>query len=152
MKGVAARLYRQDDLMAAKPSQVLIVEGEKDVDALREHEVLAVTNHGGAGKWKSPHTAALKKAGVKTVVVIPDSDEPGREHGHKVAASCKAAGLAVKWLRATGERRHRLPWVERPPRRYRRSVSSAADWTPPAVETKVQVTRHQRERKRGRAR
>ena len=96
LKGVAARLYRQDDLMAAKPSQVIVVEGEKDVETLRGFDMLSTTNHGGAKKWKQAHTAALVAAGVKTVVVIPDADEPGREHGDKVAALCKAAGLVVK--------------------------------------------------------
>ena len=96
LKGVASRLYRQNDLMAAKPSQVVVVEGEKDVETLRGVEVLAVTNHGGAKKWRKAHTAALVAAGVKSVVVLPDNDVPGREHGATVAASCKAAGLGVK--------------------------------------------------------
>ena len=96
LKGVAARLYRQDELMVAKPSELIIVEGEKDVETLRGFDMLSTTNHGGAKKWKQAHTAALVAAGVKTVVVIPDADEPGREHGDKVAALCKAAGLVVK--------------------------------------------------------
>ena len=96
LKSVAARLYRQDDLMAAKPSQVFIVEGEKDVDTLRGVEMLSTTNHGGAGKWRKAHTAALVAVGVKSVAIFPDADEPGREHANKVAASCKAAGLVVK--------------------------------------------------------
>ena len=114
LKGIAPRLYRQNDLMAAKPAQVLVVEGEKDVDTLRTHEILSVTNSGGAGKWRAVHTAALVAAGVKTVVVVPDNDEPGRDHGNKVAAECKAAGLAVKVAGASGERRNRFPRYEFP--------------------------------------
>ena len=131
LKGVAPRLYRQADLMATKPAQVLVVEGEKDVDTLRTHEILAVTNSGGAGKWRAVHTAVLVAAGVKTVVVVPDNDEPGRDHGDKVAAECKAAGLAVKVLELPAKdataylgMNNQAAFLER--------VSSAKHWTPPA--------------------
>ena len=96
LKGVALRLYRQDDLAAARAAEVFVVEGEKDCETLRKHDLLAVTNHGGATKWRAAHTKALVAAGVKSVVVFPDADEPGREHGAKVAAACSAAGLGVK--------------------------------------------------------
>ena len=71
------RLYRQNDLTAAGAAEVFVVEGEKDCETLRKHDLLAVTNHGGAGKWRKAHTAALVAAGVKSVVVFPDSDEAG---------------------------------------------------------------------------
>ena len=140
LKGVALRLYRQDDLMAARPSQVVVVEGEKDVETLRGVEVLAVTNHGGAGKWRKAHTAALVAAEVKTVVVIPDSDEPGREHGNQVAAGCKAAGLAVKWAELPAK--DATAYLEMHSQAALSAlVSSAADWTPPVVEATPEAQR-----------
>ena len=131
LKGVAVRLYRQDDLMAAKPSQVVVVEGEKDVETLRGVEVLAVTNHGGAGKWRKAHTAALVEAKVKTVVVIPDSDEPGRDHGNKVAAECRRAGLTVKWAALPAKDATAYLGLNSQAA-LSALISSAADWTPPA--------------------
>ena len=136
LKGVTPRLYRQDDLMAAKPSQVLIVEGEKDVETLRTHEVLAVTNHGGAGKWRAAHTAALVAARVKTVVVVPDNDEPGRDHGNKVAAECKAAGLAVKVLELPAKDATAYLGMNNQAALLER-VFSAEHWTPPAVKAET---------------
>ena len=131
LKGVTPRLYRQDDLLAAKPSQVLVVEGEKDVETLRGVEILATTNHGGAGKWRAAHTAALVAAGVKTVVVVPDNDEPGRDHGNKVAAACKAAGLAVKVLELPAKDTTAYLGLNNQAA-LSALIASAADWTPPA--------------------
>ena len=136
LKGVTPRLYRQDDLMAAKPPQVLIVEGEKDVETLRTHEVLAVTNHGGAGKWRAAHTAALVAARVKTVVVVPDNDDPGRDHGNKVAAECKAAGLAVKVLELPAKDTTAYLGLNNQAALLAR-VFSAEHWTPPAVKAEA---------------
>ena len=134
LKGVTPRLYRQDDLMAAKPSQVFIVEGEKDVETLRGVEVLAVTNHGGAKKWRKAHTAALKKAGVKTVVVLPDDDEPGREHANKVAESCKAAGLGVKVVELPDKNKDVSAYLNGDGDKagLLQLAATAQDWTAPA--------------------
>ena len=131
LNGVAVRLYRQNDLMAVKPSQVVVVEGEKDVDTLRGVRILAVTNHGGAGKWRKAHTAALVAAGVKAVVVVPDNDEPGHEHGNKVAAECKRAGLAVKWAALPAKDVTAYLGLNNQAALLA-LISSAADWTPPA--------------------
>ena len=141
LKGVALRLYRQDDLMAAGAAEVYVVEGEKDVETLRQHDLLAVTNHGGAGKWRKAHTAAVLAAGVKSVVVFPDADEAGRKHGEQVAASCKAAGLAVKvcelpardvsaYLDVNGDKAALLALA-----------TAAAEWTPqPELDTSIDVS------------
>ena len=132
------RLYRQDHLIAAKPSQVVVVEGEKDVDTLRGVGVLAVTNHGGAGKWRKAHTAALVEAEVKTVVVIPDSDEPGREHGNKVAAECRRADLAVKWAELPAQDVTAYLGLNSQAA-LSALISSAATWTPPAVKAEPEA-------------
>ena len=93
LKGIAPRLYHQDTLTTGR---AVIVEGEKDVDRLRALKWPATCNSGGAGKWRAAHTAALVAATVTQAIIIPDTDTPGREHAQTVAASCHAAGIAVK--------------------------------------------------------
>src|SRR4029078_4867523 len=63
---------------------VLIVEGEKDVETLREHGLIATTNPFGAGKWDDGYNPFFKD---KRVVIIADNDETGRKHAHAVAAA-----------------------------------------------------------------
>ena len=107
LHGVTPRLYHQDEIFLC----VAIVEGEKDVDALRDHLVkrqrpwigkdarfptTATCNSGGAGNWTSVNTQALLDNEVEQVLVIPDNDNKGRKHAHAVATSCAAAGITVK--------------------------------------------------------
>jgi hypothetical protein len=107
MKGVNRVLYLLPDLRGRierpeyrrehnLPDDVFVVEGEKDADRLWRQGLLATTNIGGAGKWRDEYTQQLVAAGVKSVVVLPDNDDPGRQHAEQVAASCHAAGLTVK--------------------------------------------------------
>ena len=108
LKGVAVRLYRQDHLIAAKPSQVVVVEGEKDVDTLRGVGVLAVTNHGGAGKWRKAHTAALVEAEVKDGCSDPRQRRTWARTRQQGSGGMQARGSCGQVGGATGERRHRL--------------------------------------------
>ena len=61
--------YRHKEMLGA--DDVVIVEGEKDVDALARLGVVATTKPGGTGKWPS----SMKRffAG-KNLLVIPDND------------------------------------------------------------------------------
>ncbi len=88
-------LYRLPLVLAAARQHrpVLVVEGEKAVDALDRVGLLATTNAGGAGKWRPDHTAALAGA---TVTVICDSDLPGRLHAMDVTVHMVAAGVDAK--------------------------------------------------------
>jgi hypothetical protein len=97
-KGIKPIPYRLPDLLAADPSQtVVIVEGEKDVNNLTEIGIVATTNHGGAGKWKADHAKYLKG---RHVAIIPDADEPGKKHANQVALSLHgiAASTRIFWL------------------------------------------------------
>jgi replicative DNA helicase len=68
-------LFRLPRVLAA--SHVYLVEGEKDVETLERHGLVATTLSGGANaRWLPDYSEAL--AG-RTVVVIPDNDEPGRK-------------------------------------------------------------------------
>jgi putative DNA primase/helicase len=86
----------------AEATRVFICEGEKDVDALVALGLTATTNHGGAGKWRAEHTAALVAAAVPEVVVLRDQDEAGEKHAAGVAAHNLAGGLPVKRVELPG--------------------------------------------------
>lgn len=71
---------------------VVVVEGEKCALALERLGVVATTNHGGAGKWKSEHTEALRG---KHVIVCPDQDAKGIQHGDLVAESVRPVARSL---------------------------------------------------------
>ena len=82
-----------------KSEEVLIVEGEKDVDNLRTHGFVATTCPMGAGKWRPQYNDALKG---KELILIPDNDPQGREHMDQVAISLNGAARTLKWLALPG--------------------------------------------------
>ena len=68
-------LYRLPEVIRAPI--VLLCEGEKDVDKLREYGFVATTNAGGAkAPWLPQYTDALRG---REVILIPDNDPPGRQ-------------------------------------------------------------------------
>lgn len=82
-------------------SSVYIVEGEKDVETLKRHGLVATCNFDGAGKWRDHYNQWL--AG-KDLIVIGDHDEPGRAHVKmlkvrlsKIAKSLRLVDLALHW-------------------------------------------------------
>jgi putative DNA primase/helicase len=87
-------LYRLPEVLegirAGEP--IHIVEGEKDVEALRKLGKVATCNPGGAGKWRDEYTETL--SGAK-VAVIADRDKPGRAHAHRVKRSLEAHAATV---------------------------------------------------------
>ena len=60
--------------------------------------LLATTNADGAGKWRVEDTQTLIKLGVRKVVVCPDNDGPGIDHGIHVAKTFQQASIEVRWL------------------------------------------------------
>jgi hypothetical protein len=91
LEGVRRVPYRLPELIEAIANKhpVVIVEGEKDVDALRTIGIPATCNPSGAGKWRDEYSAHFKDADV---IVIPDNDDPGRKHAECIATSlCKVA-------------------------------------------------------------
>jgi len=93
MDGVRRVLFGLPDLIDV--TDVCVVEGEKDVLALRGLGLAATTNPGGAGKWRDDYARQLVSAGAQRVVVLPDHDEPGQQHAEQVATSCRSVGLTV---------------------------------------------------------
>ncbi|MBI2867272.1 MAG: hypothetical protein HYX97_02920, partial [Chloroflexi bacterium] len=70
--------YRLAELHAAPLEQwVFVPEGEKDVDRLRLHGLMATTNPSGARKWLEQYNPWF--AG-RRVALLPDNDDVGRRH------------------------------------------------------------------------
>ena len=91
-------LYRlpelRRDLKRGLP--VIVMEGEKDVDAVAKLGLQAAVtcNAMGAGKWRDEYSETLRGA---KVFVIADKDKTGRDHAERAAASLlgKAKRVAV---------------------------------------------------------
>lgn len=88
-------LYRWPEVRAAIPAgdTIYIVEGEKDVEAIRAVDCVATCNTGGAGKWRDEFSRELQGA---TVVIVADRDEPGRAHARQVFASVRGVAGSVR--------------------------------------------------------
>lgn len=77
---------------------VWVVEGEKDVHALRRLGVVATTAPMGVGKWREYYWTWLK--GASTITVVADGDEPGRKGAAQVAADLRGHGFTVRTVLA----------------------------------------------------
>ncbi len=95
VKGVHRVLYRLPKVMAA--DQVLLVEGEKDVENLEKLGFTATCNPGGAcnhsGKWLKNYTDTLDG---KSVVILPDNDEPGKCHAEIIFQALRFRAREVR--------------------------------------------------------
>jgi len=102
LEGVPRVLYKLREIQGRKT--VLLVEGEKDANALWRIGVPGSTNCGGASekKWRPEYVQQLKDAGVECVGVIPDLDPPGETHARIVARSLHDAGFFVKLIHLPG--------------------------------------------------
>jgi hypothetical protein len=94
LNGVERVLYRLPELLAADPAETIwLPEGEKDVEALVAAGLVATTNPMGAGKWRSNYARFFRG---RSVVLLPDKDDPGRDHMLKVAQSLVGIASAIK--------------------------------------------------------
>ncbi|MEW5954703.1 MAG: hypothetical protein AB1815_13475 [Bacillota bacterium] len=102
MKGISPLPYRLPALLEAleRGEMVFVPEGEKDCNKLAALGLPATCNHGGAGKWTKVHSGYFP-AGAD-VIILPDDDEPGREHAQKVAGQLTARGCHVRMLELPG--------------------------------------------------
>jgi putative DNA primase/helicase len=91
-------LYRLPAVIEA--DTVWFAEGEKDADNLAALGLCGSTSPQGAGKW----TGLLDKFRIheslqgKTVLILPDNDEAGRQHALDVAASLHGFAGSVRIL------------------------------------------------------
>jgi 5S rRNA maturation endonuclease (ribonuclease M5) len=93
MKGAVLVPFNLPAVIGA--NTVYVVEGEKDVLNLARLGVVATTNPGGAKKWRADFARYF--AG-KTVIVLPDNDDAGREHAKQVVANLKGTAARVAVL------------------------------------------------------
>lgn len=86
-------LYRLPEVLYAieQGKRVWLVEGEKDVEALRALGEVATTNVGGAQSWKDEYTDVLK--GLRTIIVVADRDGAGIKRAEKLVATLQTAGV-----------------------------------------------------------
>jgi hypothetical protein len=100
LNNVRRVLYRLPELLQAdQAATVFVCEGEKDADALRNLGLVATTNAGGAGKWRYEYNEHLCG---RNVVILPDNDEPGHEHGEQVSKSLSGVAASVKVVSLPG--------------------------------------------------
>lgn len=97
LQGVQRVLYRLPEVLeaVAKGRTIYIAEGEKDVNTLRRLDLAATCNPMGAGKWQASYSETLRSADV---VILPDNDQPGRNHAEQVAISLQGRARSVKML------------------------------------------------------
>lgn len=86
-------LYRLPQLLAADPSEpIYFVEGERKADKLAGWGLTATAIAFGCKGWQPAYAKPL--AG-RTVIILPDKDEPGWEFAAKVAEAINGVGKAV---------------------------------------------------------
>ncbi|MDP2659371.1 MAG: AAA family ATPase [Dehalococcoidia bacterium] len=109
---------------------VHVCEGEKDCDKLADIGLVSTTNPLGAGKWRKHHSEHLRHAHV---VILPDNDQAGRDHGQAVATSLQGLAATVKVLELPGLQAHGdvSDWIEAggTAEELRRLVEQAPLWT-----------------------
>jgi hypothetical protein len=91
--------YRLPELLQAEHETVLIVEGEKDADALAELGLIATTNAGGAEKWPEDLNQYFRG---RDVYILPDNDETGERHAAKVLESLATVAREIRIVRLPG--------------------------------------------------
>jgi len=108
LDGARRVLYRLPYLKNRK--EVVVVEGEKDVDRLEGMGIAATCNPMGAGKWRPEYAEQLKQQlrdePGRRVAIIPDHDKAGRKHAQEVLSSCLEAGLQASILELSGLPEH----------------------------------------------
>ena len=79
---------------------IYVPEGEKDCESLARFGLVGTTNAGGGNaKWRTEYNQHFKG---KQVVILPDNDPPGRDHGLDVAANLYGVAQSVKILYLPG--------------------------------------------------
>lgn len=98
LDGVQLVPYRLPELLASTGT-VYVVEGEKDVEALRSWGLTATCNPMGAGKWLPGFSDHLKE---RDVVILPDNDEPGRRHAESIVDMLQGIATSIRVVELPG--------------------------------------------------
>lgn len=104
MASVTRFPYRLPELIEAlaNGSLIVIVEGEAKADLLWKWGIPATCNSEGHGSVKNwADHAKYFKAGDQ-ILVLPDNDQPGRDHANTVAANLSERGATIRVLDLPG--------------------------------------------------
>lgn len=96
LNGLKVPPYRVHNLKEGKT--VVIAEGEKDVETLERMGIRASCSPNGAGgrtSWVKGHNEYFRG---KSVIILMDNDEPGREHGKVTAESLCGIAESVRLI------------------------------------------------------
>jgi len=93
LKDVEKTIYNLPAVI--KSQEVFIVEGEKDVETMRGMNLVATTNSGGGTYWEVKFNAYFKD---KDVIIIPDNDETGINHGNSLYSMLRPIAKSVKLI------------------------------------------------------
>jgi 5S rRNA maturation endonuclease (ribonuclease M5) len=93
VKDVTPLPYNLPQIIKEKDKTIYIVEGERDVECLKEKGLLATCNSGGAGNW---NPALNKYFQGRDIVILPDFDSPGKQHGKTVASHLHSVAKSIK--------------------------------------------------------
>jgi hypothetical protein len=135
VQGIRIVPYKLPELIKAiaVPKTVFIVEGEKKVDTLREAGLQATCSPMGAGKWRQEFTPHFAGA---FVVILPDNDAPGHDHGQQIAAALHGTARSVKLLTLPDlpNKGDVLDWLDagHNAAELKDLVAKAPAWAPPA--------------------
>ena len=101
VRNVPKVLYRLPEVIAAVAAgeRVYVVEGEKDADALARAGCYATCNAGGAGKFSSVTEAAEVLTGAH-LVIVADTDAPGRAHARQVRDTLAPVAASIEVVQA----------------------------------------------------
>ena len=111
LTGVKRVPYRLPELLTASPEEIVYIpEGEKDVETLRSHALLATTNPGGASSSNLWKTAAFQDAvRNRHVAILADNDGPGRAHLLCEGRQCAFVHSSAAQIHAPSGTRWRSP-------------------------------------------
>ena len=99
-------LYRLGEVLEAPI--VFLVEGEKDVETMREQGFVATTNAGGAGApWLDSFTDILRG---REVNIIPDNDAPGWKRATAIAGALLGHAARIRVLDLPRETKDISDW------------------------------------------
>ncbi|MFD6156385.1 hypothetical protein ACFWF7_38700 [Nocardia sp. NPDC060256] len=98
--GFAPIPWRLDQIREALDTgrEIVVCEGEKDVQRANAAGLIATCNAMGAGSWKPEHARWLTGAG--RVIVVADRDRPGYRHAAKVADTLAGRVGEIRVLQA----------------------------------------------------
>ena len=97
LDGITRVPYRLPQMLAGikEGRAIIIVEGEKDVEAATNIGLVATTFAGGAGKWRNEYSKWFQNA---KVVCLPDNDSAGRKGMDLIASEIMKVAKSVRWL------------------------------------------------------